>query len=158
MIASVLLSMCVNSAIAHEGFSAKVHRDSHHTLAVGYGYNLTYNQLKLDKKTVSNFKRNGISEHSARQLVTKVCLQVKDGLEAKYEWFNTLSNPRAMVLLDMGYNLGLGGLDEFDKTMVHLKMGRTTMASAEMLRSKWAKQTKSRAIELAQVMKTGKVS
>ena len=148
--------MCVNSAITHEGFSHKVYKDKS-GYSIGYGYSLTHNPLHLNKKQLSEFRRNGISETSARQLVTKVCAKVKDGLQAKYEWFNTLSNPRAMVLLDMGYNLGLGGLGDFNKTMVHIKMGRTTMASAEMLRSRWAKQVHGRSRELSEIMKTGKV-
>lgn len=156
MITSALLAMCVSSAISHEGFSNKVYKDAH-GYSVGYGYSITHNPLQLTKKELSNLKHNGIAEPVARQLVTKVCLQVKDGLEAKYAWFNTLSNPRAMVLLDMGYNLGLGGLSDFNKTMVHLKMGRTTMASVEMLNSKWARQTHGRAKHLSQIMKTGEI-
>jgi lysozyme len=153
---AILLSMCVNSAIAHEGFSHKAHRDSHGTLAIGYGYNLTYNQLHLDKKEISKFKRNGISELRARQLATNVCLSVKEGLEAKFGWFNGLSNQRASVMMDMGYNLGLGGLTDFDKTLNYVAQGRTTLASKEMLHSRWARQVKGRAVRLAEVMKTGK--
>jgi len=156
MITSVLLSMCMDSTIAHEGFSNKVYKDAN-GYSVGYGYSLTHNPLQLTKKELSNLKNNGISEASARHLVTKVCVQVKDGLEAKYAWFNGLSNPRAMVLLDMGYNLGLGGLSDFNKTMGYIKLGKTTMASVEMLNSKWARQTHGRAKQLSQIMKTGEV-
>lgn len=154
---TLLLAMCLNGAMTHEGFSPKAHRDSHGTLAIGYGYNLTYNQLNLDKKTILNFKRKGISELRARQLATNVCLNVKEGLEAKYEWFNGLSNARALVLLDMGYNLGLSGLENFDKTLKYMSQGKTTMASNEMLRSRWYKQVGYRAKELAEIMKTNKV-
>lgn len=155
MITATLLSMCLNGAMAHEGFSARAHRDSHGTLAIGYGYNLTYNQLNLDRKTISNFKRNGISKARARQLATQVCLQVKNGLEAKFEWFKDMNTARASVMMDMGYNLGVGGLDNFNKTLRYLSKGRYAMASNEMLNSRWSRQVKGRAKELAQIMRVG---
>lgn len=157
MITSAVLAMCLNSAIAHEGFSPKAHKDLHGTTAIGYGYNLSYNVLHLDKKTVSKFKRYGISERRAKQLATQVCSQVKEGLEAKYEWFNGLDNARALVMLDMGYNLGLEGLGEFDRTLRYIKLGKTSMASVEMLRSRWARQVGYRAKELSKIMKVGSV-
>lgn len=155
MITAALLSMCMNSVVEHEGFRHNAYKDNH-GYSIGHGYSLTHNPLHLSKKELSNFKRNGISEERSRQLVARVCVQHNQALESKYKWFNKLSNERAMVLLDMSYNLG--GIDEFDKTLRYLELGKTTMASAEMLRSKWARQVHSRSIELSQVMKTGKVS
>jgi hypothetical protein len=146
--------MCVNSVVSHEGFKSHVYKDRH-GWSIGHGYSLTQNPLHLDKKTISNFKRNGISEARSRQLVAKICHQHKDVLDAKYEWFNGLSNARAMVLLDMSYNLG--GIDEFDKTIHYLGLGRTTMASVEMRNSRWARQVNRRSKELSEIMKTGKV-
>jgi lysozyme len=151
---SAAIALCVSSVISHEGFRHKQYRDTN-GWSIGNGYSLTQNSLHLDKKTIANFKRYGISELRSHQLVAKVCSQNKQLLESKYEWFNNLSDARMMVLLDMSYNLG--SVDEFDKTLKYIRSGRTTMASVEMLNSRWARQVRSRAKELSQIMKTGLV-
>lgn len=152
MITSALLALCVSSVTSHEGFRHKQYKDTN-GWSIGNGYSLTQNPLHLDKKTIVNFKRKGISEATSRKLVSNVCSQNKQLLEAKYEWFNKLSDARAMVLLDMSYNMG--SIDEFDKTLRYLNVGKTTLASQEMLRSRWARQVRHRAVELSQIMKSG---
>jgi lysozyme len=151
---SAAIALCVSSVISHEGFRHKQYRDTN-GWSIGNGYSLTQNPLHLDKKTIANFKRYGISELRSHQVVAKVCSQNKQLLESKYEWFNNLSDARMMVLLDMSYNLG--SVDEFDKTLKYIRSGRTTMASVEMLNSRWARQVRGRAKELSQIMKTGLV-
>lgn len=56
------------------------------------------------------------------------------------------------ILADMSYNLGVGGLLKFKKTLKHIEAGDYVAASVEMLRSKWALQTGSRAIRLSEKM------
>jgi len=58
------------------------------------------------------------------------------------------------VFLEMGYQLGLGGLKSFKKTLKYLEMKKYDLVAEEMLDSYWAKvQTPERAKELSQIVK-----
>ena len=57
----------------------------------------------------------------------------------------------------MAFNLGVQGLLAFKHTLKLIEEGKTTQASIEMMDSKWAKQVKSRAIDLALILKSGKI-
>ena len=149
---STLLALCVSGVMLHEGYSRNMYKDRN-GWSIGNGYSLTQNPLHLDKATLSNFKRNGISKLRSRQLVSQLCTQTKNVLEAKYEWFNEMDSQRQYVVLNMAYNLGVGGLEDFNKTLYHIKHRQYTLASNEMLRSKWARQVKGRAIELSNIVR-----
>ena len=66
-----------------------------------------------------------------------------------------LDGVRRAVITDMLFNLGLNRFLGFKKLMVAVRIEDWETASKEMLDSKWAKQVKSRAIKLAEMMKTG---
>ncbi len=60
------------------------------------------------------------------------------------------------VLLKMCFNLGIGGLLEFNNTLAFIAAGDWERAANGMLASKWAKQVGRRAIELSELMRKGK--
>ena len=71
--------------------------------------------------------------------------------------------PRAEVLLNMAFNLGVDGLLKFKNTLAMLRAaieGHTSYARVAdgMLNSLWAKQVGRRADELARQMRTGEYS
>jgi lysozyme len=58
------------------------------------------------------------------------------------------------VLIEMVFQLGVGGVSKFKKMWSGLQEQDYNEASIQMLDSRWAKQTPSRANSLAQVMKS----
>lgn len=76
-------------------------------------------------------------------------------LDASMPWWRGLDIPRQAVLLDMCYNLGIGGLEAFHNTLAAVKTGQWAKAAAGMLDSLWAKQVHARADRLAEQMLTG---
>ena len=76
-------------------------------------------------------------------------------LEKHLSWFENLDPIRQTVLLDMCFNLGIGGLLKFKDTLKAIETGDYAHASMYMLDSLWAKQVKGRAIRLSQMMLTG---
>ena len=66
-----------------------------------------------------------------------------------------LSPIRRAVVVDMLFNLGLTRLIGFRRMLAALKKEDYKKAAYEMLDSKWAKQVKSRAFRLAQMMRRG---
>jgi len=57
------------------------------------------------------------------------------------------------VITEMVYQMGAKGVSGFKKTLQHINNGEYQMASKEMLNSKWAQQTESRAIYLSDLIK-----
>ncbi len=60
---------------------------------------------------------------------------------------------RAEVLIDMAYNLGVGGLLGFKRALAAVEAGDFPAAAAHMMDSRWAAQVGRRAVELAGLMR-----
>ena len=73
-----------------------------------------------------------------------------------YEQLNLdLDGVRRAVIIDMLYNLGMDRFLGFKKMMRAVRIKDWEAASIELLDSKYARQTKTRAIKLAEMMRTG---
>lgn len=70
-------------------------------------------------------------------------------------WAKDLDEVRQTVLIDMTFNLGIHGLLGFKNTLRAVKEKRWEDAAKGMLASKWATQVGSRAVRLADMMRTG---
>ena len=70
-------------------------------------------------------------------------------------WMPRLSEPRQAVLIGMAFQMGIGGLLKFKRTLGSIEDGQYTEAAAEMLDSAWAQQTPARAHRMAKQMETG---
>ena len=125
----------------HEGFRAKPYLDSVGKLTIGYGRNLT---------------DNGISRYEAEEMLAADVQNCYADC-ARLPGWNTLSPARQAVLLDMCYNLGIIRLKSFHKMWAALALADYAAAAREMLDSRWARQVNTRAVELAEIMKTGEI-
>lgn len=76
-------------------------------------------------------------------------------LDGNLAWWRELDPPRGAVMVNMAYNMGLGGLLAFKNTLAAVKAGNYPAASAGMLASAWARQVGARASRLAMQMRTG---
>ena len=123
----------------HEGFRAKPYRCTEGYLTVGYGTNLD---------------TRGISEDEAEELLLNDMCRVEQSLE-RHGLLVGLNGARCAVLINMGYQLGINGLLKFEKTLNAVEAGQFELAAKEMIDSRWAEQTPSRAKELAEQMRTG---
>ena len=124
----------------HEGLRLKAYQCTANRTTIGYGRN-------LDDK--------GITQAEADLMLENDVLFLMSVLPVKIPFFNGLNKPRADVLVNMAFNLGINGLLNFKKMLSAIDDGYFTKAAAEMLDSKWAFQVGDRALELAEQMKTG---
>ena len=74
---------------------------------------------------------------------------------AALPWASKLNEPRFAVLVNMAFQMGIGGLFKFKRMLGSVEDGQYGEAAAEMLDSTWAKQTPERANRLATQMETG---
>ena len=70
-----------------------------------------------------------------------------------FAWWRSADSTVKDVVVEMCYQLGVSGFSKFKKTIGHLENKRYSKASAEMLDSRWAKQTPNRALELSNLIK-----
>lgn len=124
----------------HEGFRPKPYRCTEGKLTIGIGRNL---------------EDVGITKDEARVLLSndiERCI-----FEAsKFPWFNSLSSVRQDVVLSMLFNMGLAGFLEFRKMIDAINRSDYETAANEMIDSDWRHQVGMRAVELSQMMRSGR--
>jgi lysozyme len=123
----------------HEGYSSTVYDCPAGKPTIGFGRNL----------------ERGITLREAEYLLDNDIQLTKNSL-CCCTWWDNLNEVRKDAVIDMTYNLGITRLLKFKKMITAIKAKNFTLASAEMLDSKWAFQVGNRAITLAELMRTGK--
>lgn len=124
--------------IKHEGIKGKVYADSEGVLTIGVGRNL---------------EDVGVSYDEAMLMLDNDIKRVLYACWHEFPWFADLTEDRQNVVASMVFNLGLEGFKKFKKLIAAIERENWTEASAQMIDSKWAVQVKTRAVELAVMMK-----
>jgi lysozyme len=124
----------------HEGVRDRPYKDSVGKLTIGVGRNLTDKGLK--PKEIEYLLMNDIMD----------CI---DDLNKYLPWWRQLNEVRQRVLMDMCFNLGIGGLLGFKNTLAFIQSGDYEQASQNMLSSKWASQVGQRSRRLSEMIRTG---
>lgn len=76
-------------------------------------------------------------------------------IAAAFPWAMSLCDPRTAVLIEMCFQMGLDGLIGFHQALGAMRDGRFDDAAAQMLASKWDRQTPERAKSMADQMRSG---
>lgn len=124
----------------YEGLSYIPYQDTVGEWTIGYGHLL----------------KRGISKEVAEQILKEDITIAQKQVKNAFVWWFKLDDARQYVLTDMCFNMGLSRLVGFKKMLAAAEAGDYETAYAEMLNSKWANQVGRRALELAEIMKTGK--
>ena len=132
----------------HEGYRDTIYKDSLGFSTIGYGHlvlqtdryekGVTYRKKDLEKVFDTDFNT---AKSNANQLI--------EGLPIHHQ--------AKCVIIEMVFQLGMGGVSKFKKMWKALKQNNYKIASEEMLDSRWAKQSPKRAEELSNVMKSCKI-
>jgi len=123
-----------------EGVRHFPYADTVGKLTIGVGRNLK--DVGLRDSEIDFLLRNDVSEKATQ-------------LSNRFPWFSGLDEVRRGVLVNMTFNMGIGGVLGFPKFLVAVSRGEWNVAAAEMLDSQWAGQVGDRAKRLAQQMQTG---
>jgi lysozyme len=126
----------------HEGLRLKPYFDTAEPprLTIGYGHNLT---------------DRGITHAQADAILDDDIFDASAALSSRFPWVEVLDEVRRAVLVDLVFNIGIGGLATFRNTLGLIKDGDYTEASRQMLNSLWASQVGVRAVRLSQMMRSG---
>lgn len=126
--------------VRHEGLRTLPYRDTEGLLTIGVGRNLEH---------------RGITAAEAMLLLDNdMELAAKDA----DRWlmnFDALSDKRKQAVINLAFNLGYARLSGFRKMQRAIEEERWEDAARELLDSKYAKQVKGRAVELAEMLRKG---
>jgi len=125
--------------IQDEGLRLKPYRCTAGRLTIGVGRN-------LDDR--------GITEAEALLLLENDIQSFWEQLTRAQPWIASAPEPVQEALLNMAFNLGLGGLLGFKNTLALLHSGDYKKAAKAMLESQWARQVGARAARLADMVRT----
>lgn len=123
-----------------EGLRLKPYADTTGHLTIGFGRNLT---------------QVGISLAEAELLLDHDIQRTTADVLAAFLWIASLDDVRREALVNMAFNLGIGGLLEFRKMLAACQRGDWPTASIEALNSEWAQQVGDRAYRLSRQLETG---
>jgi lysozyme len=129
--------------IRHEGFRQFPYKCSEGYLTIGVGRCIEI---------------NGITEHEAMYLLSNDIDNAIKDCEESFSWFKQLDEVRKDVIINMVFNLGLVNFSKFKKTIAYISRKEYDFAATEMLESEWSKQVGQRAVELSEMMRSGKYS
>lgn len=139
----------------NEGCRLTPYRDSLGRLSIGVGRCIDTNPFTPEElRALGDWKR-GITKNGAFMLLRNDIEKVKKAL-AEFTFIPLLNRDRQFVLIDMCFQLGIGGLKGFKKALSAIAQGKWQDAHDEILDSRYAKQTPKRAQRNAQCILTGK--
>lgn len=125
---------------ADENVKLKPYTDTAGKITIGCGRNLTDNGINRGEVALMFDNDLATAEHTAKLLLVN---------------FDTLSDARKAVVINMAFNMGYNTLATFVNTLKAIDERRWNDAKAGMLASKWAVQVGERAQRLAEAMRIG---
>ena len=127
----------IESIKLHEGFVPHPYPDPLHGWKVPtFGHGLT-----------------SITEQESEAIVKNRVYEIVAKIQAGKPIFNHLTEKRQHALIEMAYQMGVGGLFQFRRMWAAIQRGDFETAYKEALDSRWAKQTPNRALAVAGLLR-----
>ena len=125
-----------------EGFRRAAYRDHLGYWTIGIG-------RMIDKR-----RGGGISRDEAAYLLTVDIDKIEIALDKRIPWWRNASSKQQRALVNMAFQMGVGGLMKFKRTLAMAKRGDWNQAATNALKSRWARQTPTRAKRVAAMMRS----
>lgn len=107
-------------------------------------------------RLIDKRKGGGLSDDEIDYLLSNDIDRFEKQVIDALPWYGRLDDVRQRVLVNMAFNMGVGGLLGFKNTLAMVERGDYAGAAKGMLASKWATQVGDRAKRLSKMMETGK--
>ena len=132
----------------HEGFVPKIYKDSLGFATIGYGHLVLPEEQWEEGKEYSKEQLEHVFKNDFNNALAHAN-SLMDGMD--------LDDKAREVIIEMVFQLGVGGVGKFKKMWEALRNKDYGEASFQMLDSRWAKQTPNRAESLSKVMRSCKL-
>ena len=129
----------------HEGFVPKIYKDSLGFATIGYGHLVLPEEQWEEGKEYSKEQLEHVFKTDFNNAVGQAT-GLMDGMD--------LDDKAREVIIEMVFQLGVGGVGKFKKMWEALRNKDYGEASFQMMDSRWAKQTPNRAESLSKVMRS----
>lgn len=140
-----------------EGLRLCPYKDSVGKLTVGYGHNVQggsdANLVRAGINRKELLKKKCITQHQADQLFKYDMEHVRSQVEKLIKSYDDQPLAMRLVLDDMGFNLGIGGLSKFKRFIDAIDSNNYKQAAVELKKTKWYKQVKTRAVIIENTVK-----
>lgn len=152
--------------INDEGIRVNVYWDTEGYPTIGIGHLIIHERTKnmtkinevLSKHVGRTVTNNRISQEECSQLFAKDVSTVRSEIRRSakvYAVYSQLDSIRKMAIENMVFQMGVGGVAEFNKALAFMALKKWQDAHKEMLNSAWARQTPGRANRVARVIQFG---
>jgi len=127
----------------HEGVRNFVYLDSEGLETIGVGRCIAEGSLGLSDDEVDYLLANDL----------KRCIEE---LKRTFDWYDKLDPVRQDVMISLCFNLGLTRMLKFERALAGMENSDWETARAEFMDSRWSTQVGQRAVELTDMLVTGK--
>lgn len=125
-----------------EGFRAEPYRDTLGYLTIGYGFLIEPGKSDGIPRQVADFWL----AHNIEQIIADLRGLIAD--------FDRHPEPARRALINMAYQLGIGGLGKFRNMLASIDAGDYEQAAEHALQSRWAQQTPNRAQRVTDLLRS----
>ena len=140
--------------IEHEGVVYHVYKDSLGYPTIGTGHLLPPKGIPLSD--IIGYNTSSITPDQNSTILNYDIARTSIGLYKRLPWLANKPDPVQRALVDMAFNMGVGGVLKFKRTLSDIKNDKYAEASQEMLHSRWARQVGKRAKDIANLVKSVK--
>lgn len=147
---------CIQRLCINEGLKLKPYYCPAGHLTIGIGRNLEANPLsEAEKAYIGHDVKQGITNDQAFYLCRNDLKKVRADLDRELPWWRELNKDRQFVMIDLCFNMGIGKLLRFQKTLNSIATGFYIKAGEQLMQSLYAKQVGKRAERNAKCLQTG---
>lgn len=126
---------------AHEGRRSKPYKDTRGVWTIGIGHN-----MEVDP-SMSHMPPDGLTDQQIDNLFNADVARFRAQLDVHLPWWRNEDPMIQRALLDMCFEMGMGGLLKFQHALAALKAGDRNAAALEFANSAWDKQVPGRAAQ-----------
>lgn len=134
------LTNLIDVLVRHEGLRNKPYEDTSGHLTIGVGRNLD---------------TMGLSDDEIYYLLKNDIRRCETELDNSFRWYKDLDQVRQEAMINLCFNLGITRLRKFKLALRAMEAKNYEDASENFLDSLWATQVGQRAVEVAEIIKTG---
>lgn len=140
----------IDSIKENEGFKDHIYKDTLGFDTIGYGFKVS--SLSKDELELNGGIIEPMSKEAADKILKKKLAKLTSKVYDAIPWINNSPKEVQEVVIEMAYQMGVGGVLKFKNTLNFIKENDYKNASSNMMKSLWAKQTPNRAKKLASII------
>ena len=130
----------IDTLVRHEGLRRLAYEDSLGILTIGVGRNI---------------QEVGLSDDEIYYLLKNDIRRCETELDNAFRWYKHLDQVRQEAMINLCFNLGITRLRKFKHALRAMEAKDYEDAADEFLDSLWATQVGQRAVEVAEMIRTG---